>query len=1197
MTDSPPRRRITIGVILDNLSGESRSSLWPGIADTIQAQGGNLVCFTGGYLLDPHDFTQRGNIVYEMIDKDQLDGLIIWTSSLSSYVGHASIERFCARYRPLPMVSIGGILDNIPSIILDSYQGMRDAILHLVTVHRRRRIAFIRGPEGHRDAEERYRAYCDVLQEQGFAFAPELVSPPFKWFEPGGTLMIETLLAGQRIAFDAVVGVNDNVAVEAIEALHARGLRVPEDVSIAGFNNSPLSRVVTPLLTTVPWRMYERGRQAAQLILAMLAGEPVPAQVLLPTRLIVRQSCGCQDPTVTQAKVESPAALSVATINRAQSLAALEQAIEEKERPPEACAEFLDSFLNDLQEQAANAFLPTLEKILRQVSTIGGDISAWQEAISTLRHLLLPTLLHDQPTLLRAEDLMHQARVMIGERSRRLCAYKEWQARQETLHLRRINHGMTNTTNIPALMNILAEELPPLGIARCHLALYQDPTQPTETCRVVMAFDENGRIELPAEGQSIPSRSFAMGRDLPSEAPYHILVMPLYFQDEPLGLIRFSQQPIGDIYELLQNEISTALKGILLAEQNARLYQQAVEAERQAQIGRQLAEQADDLKSSFLSMVSHELLTPLVLLVGLSEMLLRKRTGDQLALPESFRSDLTRIHLSAQQLGNLIRDVLDLARSQMGQLHLAKKPLDLRETVKTVALVGADIARDKGLDWQLVIPEQLPMVDGDSSRLQQVILNLITNAVKFTSQGYVRLAVESHDQTVTVSVSDTGLGVPQPEQEAIFDEFRQSERTVARGYGGLGIGLAICRQLVELHGGQIGIRASGEENAGSTFYFTLPVLSEQPSDPSSPKPCSDVVLVLSERANQCARLHEFLTREGFHVQALGIAETPEWFAQVLAIAPGAIVLDVQSTLAHGWQVIERLKDNPFTHAIPVLFYSLPTADLGAMVTVDYLTKPLDATTLIQTLQRFGLEHDASDSRKTILVVDDDPAILEMHSRIVQDFLPDCRVLQAANGRAALERMARETPSLVLLDLRMPELDGMGVLAAMQESVKSRGVPVIVLTAQTLTHNELAHLNQSVAAVLQKGLFTTEETLAHIQQSLARNKRLGSEARRIVAKIVAFIHERYAEPISREEMASHVGISARHLTRCFHQEMGISPITYLNRYRVKKAKQLLEAGERNITEIAAAVGFSSSNYFTDAFRREIGMSPRDYRRGR
>lgn len=1194
MTDFPSGKRLTIGVLLDNLSGESRSSLWPGIADTIQSQGANLICFTGGYLNDPHDFNKRGNIVYEMIDKNALDGLIIWTSSLSSYVGQASIQNFCQRYHPLPMVSIGVVLDSIPSVVLDSYHGMREAIIHLITVHARRRIVFVRGPEKHRDAQERFRAYVDVLKEYDLPFVPELVSPPYRWIDVGGKHMMSTLLDQHRVHFDAVAGCNDTAAVEAMEFLLARGIRVPEDVSVVGFDNIPLSRVVTPLLTTVPWRMYERGRQAGRLMLSMLAGESVLTQVLLPTHLIVRQSCGCQDPAVVQAKVESPFAITSDTFNREQCLSVLEQAIEDKERPPESLDEFLGSFLDELQGKASGIFLSTLERILRQAVTIGGDISAWQLAVSILRNQLLPTLLNDQPTMLRAEDLWHQARVMIGERSRRIRAHKEWQARQQTLHLRRINHGLMTTTNVPALMDVLVEELPQLGISGCHLALYEDPIKPTAGCRWVLAFDENGRSDLGIAGRRIASRPFAMGSEMPCDKPYHLLVMPLYFQDEQLGLIRFMQKPIGDVYEMLRDEISIALKGIRLAEQNVRLYQHALKAERAAQDGRHLAEQADHLKSSFLSMVSHELLTPLVLLVGLSEMMLRKSAGEHKPLPEHYRADLARIHLSAQHLGNLVRDVLDLTRSQMGQLKLVKKPVDLGETLKPVMLVGEQMARDKGLAWHVQVPQRLPMVYGDASRLQQIVLNLVTNAVKFTIHGSVKMSVQVQDGTITVCVSDSGLGVPSEDQEMIFDEFRQSERTVARGYGGLGIGLAICRQLVELHGGQIGIRSSGGEEAGSTFWFTLPTLSEPISQSVGHRTSSDIVLLL-EKANSTTRLQEYLLSEGFHIKTLALDETPDWLAQVLTLSPSAIVLDSESASEYGWQLIETLKDDPLTQDIPVLLYSLPDAHTGTMLTLDYLIKPMDTAMLAQTLQRYGLAIDQSDAKQVILVVDDDLPTLEMHTHIIQSYLPNCQVLQAPNGRIALKIMTHETPKLVLLDLMMPELDGMGVLAAMQENERLRGIPVIVLTAQALTQQDMAHLNQGVAAVLHKGLFSAEETLSHIKQTLMCSKRLSNETRQTVRKAMAFIHEHYGESISREDIASFVGVSARHLTRCFHQEMGISPITYLNRYRVKQAKQLLQAGEQNITQIAEAVGFSSSSYFTDAFRREMGMSPRDYQR--
>lgn len=177
---------------------------------------------------------------------------------------------------------------------------------------------------------------------------------------------------------------------------------------------------------------------------------------------------------------------------------------------------------------------------------------------------------------------------------------------------------------------------------------------------------------------------------------------------------------------------------------------------------------------------------------------------------------------------------------------------------------------------------------------------------------------------------------------------------------------------------------------------------------------------------------------------------------------------------------------------------------------------------------------------------------------------------------------------------MPELDGIGVLEAMQRDVWLRDVPVIVLTAQRLSDDDMGRLSRGVASILQKGMFTTEETLAQIQGALARNKRLGSETQRLARKVMAYIHAHYAEDISREQMASYAGVSERHLARCFVQEAGLSPIDYLNRFRVVQARRLLDEGGMNITEIMNAVGFRDSSYFSRVFRREVGMSPSAYR---
>jgi YesN/AraC family two-component response regulator len=215
--------------------------------------------------------------------------------------------------------------------------------------------------------------------------------------------------------------------------------------------------------------------------------------------------------------------------------------------------------------------------------------------------------------------------------------------------------------------------------------------------------------------------------------------------------------------------------------------------------------------------------------------------------------------------------------------------------------------------------------------------------------------------------------------------------------------------------------------------------------------------------------------------------------------------------------------------------------------------------------------------------------------MVAAWSPGCRILKASNGREALAVIQEACPDLVLLDLMMPELDGFGVLEALHSDPQSRDIPVIVLTGQTLTFEDMENLGRGVTSVLRKGLFSAEETLAHIESALAHRGTLGSEAQRIVRKAMVYLHEHYMESISLEDAARYVSVSKEYLARCFRQELGVTLVTYLNRYRVSQAKALLEKGEHNLTEIALETGFSSSSYFSRVFRQEMGMSPRAYKK--
>jgi CheY-like chemotaxis protein len=227
-------------------------------------------------------------------------------------------------------------------------------------------------------------------------------------------------------------------------------------------------------------------------------------------------------------------------------------------------------------------------------------------------------------------------------------------------------------------------------------------------------------------------------------------------------------------------------------------------------------------------------------------------------------------------------------------------------------------------------------------------------------------------------------------------------------------------------------------------------------------------------------LFQHLTNQGFVVEQLALGGTADYIEHLLSSPPGAVVLDLEPGSEQGWDIMKVLKENPGTQDIPVLFYSLlAEEDAGSVIEMEYLTKPIGTDQLIRTLERHGLRSTVEKGGKTILIVDDEVGILDLHARMIQSELPDCQILTARDGREGLATMRQNLPDLILLDLMMPELDGFGVLKAMQEEQNLRNIPVIVLSGQVLTARDMSRLSRGVSAVLGKGLFTKQETLERI----------------------------------------------------------------------------------------------------------------------
>ena len=563
--------RLTIGYLALSISEDLSYARWSGVADTAWKQGANLICFRGGPLHEPIGLYRQAAPLYDLPGPEIVDGWVVGNVVADSPASFAKFRDFCAKQSGLPMVSIRESLPEIPHVPLDNYQGMREAMVHLVEVHGYRRIAFLRGPEPHPYAQERYRAYTDVLKEYGLPFDPNLVTPPRDWNEPAIQVLLSERKLRPAVDFEAIVAANDWMALDALRKLQAQGVRIPGDVAIVGFNDNSEDRGIAPPLTSVALPFYEQGQRALEMLLALLAGDQVPEQAVLPAKLVVRQSCGCTSEAVTQAAVGSvaiaPESLeTVLTARRAELVAEAVQALGQVQgRASEWMERLLDSFTTRVQGQASGEFVRELDDILRQVYLADGDVAAWQRVVSTLRRRVMPYL--DSGERLWAEDLWHQARVLIGEMAQRAETRRAWQAKWQAQTLREISQALITTFDMGDLMNVLADRLPRLDIPSCYLCLYEDPHEPTGWSRLMLAYNERGRLELEPEGRRFPSRQLIPEGMLSQERQYSFVVEALYFQDQQLGFVLFEAGPRdGSIYEMLRDQISSALQGALLVQ-------------------------------------------------------------------------------------------------------------------------------------------------------------------------------------------------------------------------------------------------------------------------------------------------------------------------------------------------------------------------------------------------------------------------------------------------------------------------------------------------------------------------------------------------------------------------------------------------------------------------------------------------------
>ncbi len=600
--------RPTIGLLTRPLGDKLRALRWLGVADAAKERGANLICYPGGVLHEPKGFGAQANILYDLVDTEFLDGLVIW-GALGAMHSSREFLKFIERYHPLPIVSVALTLAGVPSVLTDNHGGMGQSVTHLIESHNCRRIIYIKGMEDFEEHEERFRAYLDTLAEHGLTFDNNLVISRYDTAEQGdrptGHMAIRTLIDERKLQpgvdFDAIVTNNDVQAIAAIDELAERGIVVPNDVAVVSFDNDEESKFITPPLTTTPFPSYEMGRQAADVLLDMLEGKQVPEQTIVPTNLIVRQSCGCASNAVMAAEVRPEGVVESTLIQQDQQIISeILQAVAEESAHIDTnqVEQVFQAFVSEVEGDSRNVFLPVLRGILDQTGTSEVEVMAWNVVLSALRSHALPYLAgKENGTKCRdhVENLCQQARVMVGESAERTQAHQRVKTEQQAENLRQIGQTLITTFDVTELMDVLAKKLPQLNIPGCYLSLYEDSRKPAEWSKLLLAYDNTGEIEAATMGWCFPTPHLLPEGVLSPERHFSFVVEPLYFREHQLGFALFELGPRdGSVYTALRGQISSALQGALLMQERQQVEESLERA--YAEVEQQVEERTADLQ-------------------------------------------------------------------------------------------------------------------------------------------------------------------------------------------------------------------------------------------------------------------------------------------------------------------------------------------------------------------------------------------------------------------------------------------------------------------------------------------------------------------------------------------------------------------------------------------------------------------------
>ncbi|MBN2546773.1 MAG: substrate-binding domain-containing protein [Spirochaetes bacterium] len=853
-------KRLTVAFFGQKGNRELGQNILSGILEVLQPKNFNLLSFPIFPAYTQNDFSSQQKILTKLVSSKRFDGLICWTSQLDfKNKTLFDVENFIKKNPDFPLVSINKSVKGHTLIDINEMDGIEKIMEHLIFIHKCKKIGFIRGPEHISTMNLRYNAYKECLKKFDLSFNPYLVTKPTIGLQREDTyesinflLKEKGLIPGRDI--DAIITPSDFLAIGAIEQLINLKVRIPEDIAVTGFNNRLETMEVFPAITSIDVNFKDLGFKAATALLNMLEGRKTPEHIFTETKLIIRRSCGCKTTNIdkklfyflsknsNENSFENENLLSdflmikkVVIKNLVNLLNNYYDNFDEK-----IIDNLLNNLYSDIYKKSNGMFLNDLKNILDSLIKFKQEFSFWQMIIDEIRNTILLTI-RDNDVIMRAENIFHSARTLINEKTDNKYAKLRRFMVDSEVTISELSSKINTGFNIENFLKILESYLPKVGFSSYYISIFDHYKNNFDNARLIYGMNNYKKI-IDNINATYNTEELLPDFLWNNDDNFFLSVIPLYFNKNILGIIileKAKEKEQGNLlFEELQSQLSSALEGASIFQEkeglldtlervNVELAQKVEErtlnlknTNIQLENAINAANYANESKTKFLSNMSHEMRTPLNCIMGFIELI--KETNSV----EKTKEYIDIMMQESTKLITLINNVLDISKIESGKMELNFEQFSLYTVLNEIISSFRAMIKRKNIKLVYNINVDISeMLIGDSFKLSQVLKNLISNAFKFTEKGSINISVNvknkcKDDIILSFTITDTGIGIPENMLPKIFDEFEQVNDNVIKKYFGTGLGLSISKNLVELMGGEIGVKSKKGE--GTTFWFNLP---------------------------------------------------------------------------------------------------------------------------------------------------------------------------------------------------------------------------------------------------------------------------------------------------------------------------------------------------------------------------------------